>query len=137
MRGTVEAEASWKGSAVVTPEDPAVFLVRAAAAMARLDLTLGPDEESFRDLVIGEMAAGIPLPRPLYHLHGRLLTETNPVNVLSQAFANQAHAYGDAAARATVTVAQLAVEHLYAVGGEAAVLAFLGDLQSFGDGKET
>ena len=68
------------------------------------------------------MAEGIPLPRPLDHLHGRLLTDKNPVNVLSQAFANPAHAYGDAAVRATVTVAQLAVEHLYAVGGEAAVV---------------
>jgi hypothetical protein len=120
---------------LVTPNDPAVFLVRAGAAMAQLDLRLGSDDDSFRNLVIGEMAEGIPLPRPLEHLHGQLLTETNPVTVLSQAFANQAHAYGDAAARATVTVAQLAVEHLYAVGGVAAVVAFLDDLQSLGDSK--
>lgn len=102
--------------------------------MARLDLTLGPEDKSFRDLVIGEMVEGIPLPRPLDHLHSQLLDGTDAVDILSQAFTNQANAYGDAAARATVTVAQLAIEHLYAVGGEAAALAFLKDLQSFGDG---
>jgi hypothetical protein len=65
-----------------------------------------------------------------------LLSGKEPVVILSPALANQAQAYSDAAARATVTVAQLAVDHPYAIGGEAALLAFLDDMQSHGDDEE-
>lgn len=104
--------------------------------MARLDLALGPDDASFRDLVIGEMVKGIPIPPPLADLHEQLLTGTDPVVILAQAFANQAESYAAAAARATATVAQLAIDRLFVAGGEAAVADFLHSLQDYGDSTE-
>lgn len=125
-------------SAMATPKDPAAFLVKAAAAVVRLELTaLEPDDASFRELVLREMVDGIPIPRPFEDLQEHLLAGTDPVVVLSEAFAKQAAAYSESAARATVTVAQLAVEHLYATGGEGAVVAFLDDMQSHGDDEGT
>lgn len=117
---------------MVTSRDPVAFLVRAAAAVARLELALGPDDDDFRELVIGEMSDGIPIQRPLEDLHEHLLAGTDPVVVLTEAFEKQASAYSDAAARATVTVAQVAVKHLYAACGERAVIAFLDDLLTHG-----
>lgn len=114
---------------VQAPEDLAAFLVKAAATVVRFDLTLGPDEAGFRRLAIDNMVDGIPLSDPWAGLQARLLAEEDPVSALSQAFAEQAISYCEAAARATVELAEQAVEHLRAAGGEEAVLAFLDDLQ--------
>lgn len=70
------------------------------------------------------------------NLHEHLLAGTDPIVILSEAFARQAHTYADAAARATVTVARLAVRHLYAASGEPAVIAFLSGLERQEETKE-
>ena len=114
---------------MATPEDLAVFWVKAAASVVRLNLALGPDEDSFRCLAIDDMVDGIPLADPWNGLHGRLLAGEDPVGALSQAFADQAIAYSEAAARATIDVVEQAVRHLRAVGGDQAVAAFLDSLQ--------
>ncbi|WP_374968611.1 hypothetical protein [Terrabacter sp. BE26] len=114
---------------MVTSEDLAAFLVKTAAAVVRLDLTLGSEDERFRQLAISDMVDGVSLPRPLEGLREELLAGADPVAALSHAFSRQAHAYCEGAARATVTVVEQAVTHVHAAGGDAAVEAFLDDLQ--------
>jgi hypothetical protein len=118
----------WEVCGVVTAHELAAFLVKAAAAVGRLDLTLGPEDRAFRDLAIGEMVEGMPMPRPLDGVREELLVGTDPVSALSHAFAQQASVCSEAAARATVAVVEEAVRHLYASGGEAAVADFLDGL---------
>lgn len=114
---------------VGSPEDLAAFWVKAAASVVRLNLALGPDEDNFRRLAIDDMVDGIPLTDPWDGLHGRLLAGEDPAGALSKAFADQAIAYSEAAARATIDVVEQAVRHLQAVGGDRAVAAFLDSLQ--------
>ena len=113
---------------MASPEELSAFWVKAAASVVRLNLALGPDEDSFRRLAIDDMVDGIPLSDPWNGLHGRLLAGDDPVGALSQAFADQAIAYSEAAARATIDVVEQAVRHLRAAGGDEAVAAFLDDL---------
>jgi hypothetical protein len=114
---------------VQAPEDLAAFFVKAAATVVRFNLTLGPDEASFRRLAIDDLVDGIPLSDPWGGLHARLLAGEDPAGALSQAFAEQAIGYCEAAARATVELVEQAVGHLRAAGGDEAVQAFLDDLQ--------
>lgn len=110
-------------------EDLAAFFVKAAATVVRFNLTMGPDEASFRRLAIDDMVDGIPLSDPWGGLHARLLAGEDPAGALSQAFAEQAISYSEAAARATVELVEQAIRHLRAAGGDEAVSAFLDDLQ--------
>lgn len=114
---------------MVTAQKLADFLVKAAAAVGRLDLTLGPEDGAFRDLAVGNMLEGMPVPGPLDGVREQLLAGTDPVCALSHAFSQQASVYSEAAARATVAVVEEAVRHLSAVGGDEAVAAFLDGLQ--------
>jgi hypothetical protein len=114
---------------MVTANELACFLIQAAAAVGRLDLTLGPGDSSFREIAIGELVEGMPMPRPLDGAREQLLAGTDPVGALSHAFAHQASVYSEAAARATLAVVEEAVQHLHAAGGDAAVAAFLDSLQ--------
>lgn len=112
-----------------TPNDLAAFLIKAAATVVRLNLALGPDDEGFRQLAIGDMVDGIRLLDPWDGLRERLLAGDDPVAALSRAFSQQAEAYTEAAARATVALVDAAVRHLDTAGGVEAVAGFLDDLQ--------
>jgi hypothetical protein len=114
---------------MVTANELADFLVRTAATIGRLDLTLGPDDRSFRELAIGEMVEGMPMPRPLDGVREQLLAGVDPAGALSHTFSQQASVFSEAAARATLAVVEEAVQHLHAAGGDAAVDAFLDGLQ--------
>lgn len=114
---------------MVTPEEVACFLVKAAATAVRLNDTVGPDEESFRRLAIGDMVDGMPLLDPWDGVQERLRVGIDPVGAVSHAFTLQAIGYSEAAALATVAVVEQAVEHLRAAGGAGAAVAFLEALQ--------
>ena len=118
---------------MVTTNELAAFLVRAAGAVGRLDLAVGADDRCFRDLVIGEMVNGMPVPRPLDGVREQLLGGGDPAALLSRAFSQQATVYTEAAALATVAVVEEAVRHLHAAGGDAAVATFLDGLQGHGE----
>ncbi len=114
---------------MVPADDLVAFLMKAAATVVRIDRCFGPDEEVFRQLVIGDMVDGIPLVDPWAGLQGRLGCGEDAVVAVSHAFAEQAAAYSEAAARATVAIVEQAVGHLHALGGDKAVVVFLDGLQ--------
>jgi hypothetical protein len=114
---------------MVTANELADFLVKTAATIGRLDLSLGPNDRSFRELAICEMVEGMPMPRPLDGVRQQLLTGTDRAGALSHAFSHQASVFSEAADRATVALVEEAVQHLHAAGGDAAVAAFLDALQ--------
>lgn len=117
---------------MATSRDLAAFLIRAAATVVRLDLSLGTDDESFRRIAIGDMVDGVPVLDPWENLQDRLLAGEDPVGALSRAFSEQSTAYSEAAARAAVTIVERAVCHLQTAGSQDAVDAFLDDLQRGG-----
>ncbi|MEW1954512.1 hypothetical protein [Terrabacter sp. NPDC080008] len=110
--------------------DLAAFLVRAAATLVRLDKTLGPDDEVFRQVAIGDMVDGVPLLDSWELLRKRLHICADPVDAVSEVLSEQATAYCEAAARATYSVVERAVSHLHTAGGEEAAAAFLDALLS-------
>lgn len=63
---------------MVSAEELAGFLVKAAAAVGRLDLTLGPEDRTFRDLAIDDTVEGMPMPRPLDGVREQLLAGSDP-----------------------------------------------------------
>jgi hypothetical protein len=115
---------------MATSEELASFLVKTAAAIARLDSTLGPDDESFRQLAMGELVDEMPIPDYFADLHEQLVCGVDPVAALSQMFARQAASYTEAGARACSTVVDVAVFHLAGAGDDAAAERFLDDLEA-------
>jgi hypothetical protein len=113
-----------------------VFLVKSAAAVVRLGFSGTTDDRRFQQMVLADMVENFPIPRPLDGLQEHLLAGSDPVKVLSEAFTNQARAYADAAARATVAMAHVALEHLHAAGGDAAVNAFLHDVENYDEDEQ-
>lgn len=113
---------------MATPEELAAYLVKSTAAIMRLDLTLGPQDESFRQLAIGDIVDGVPVIDPWDQVQNRLLCGEDPVGSLSQAFAEQATAYSEAAVRVAIDILSQAIRHLNTAAGHAAATAFLEDL---------
>src|SRR4051812_24091835 len=93
--------------AMATSEELASFLMKTAAAIARLDSTLGPDNESFRQLAIGDLVEEMP-PDYFADLHEQLVCGADPVAALAQIFARQAASYSEAGARAWSMVVDVA-----------------------------
>ncbi|GAA2031012.1 hypothetical protein GCM10009740_20960 [Terrabacter terrae] len=113
---------------MVTPEELASFLVKTAAALARLDNRLGPEDDAFRELAMGELVNEMPVPNYFPDCQEQLALGVDPVVALSQLFVRQAGSYTEAGARACSMIVDVAVLHLArAVGGDAAQ-RFLEDL---------
>lgn len=114
-------------SGVGTPQELAAFEVRTAVAMARLDEGLGPEDETFRSLVINELTADVPYPYDSHALLDQLTQADNPMTALGEALALS---YTSAASQACSMILDEAVAHLFRCGGEAAVQEFLADLEA-------
>jgi hypothetical protein len=115
---------------MATPEELAAFLVNTAVALARLDSTLGADDESFRELATCELAGEMPIPNHFTDAHQQLLNGADPVAALSDMFARQACAYTEAGARACSLLVDVAVLHLARTGGEAAAQRFFEEVEA-------
>lgn len=109
-----------------TPEELAAFHVHTAAAVARLDQCLGPDDDNFRSLVVNELTAEAPLPYDSHALLDELMQADNPLVALAEALAAS---YSAAASQACSMIADEAVVQLFRCGGEPAVQQFLADLE--------
>lgn len=114
----------------MSPGDLAAFLVKAVASLVRLEEALGPHDEAFRQVAIGDMVDELPLLDSWELLRERLQICADPVDAVSEVLSEQATAYCEAAARATYAVVERAVSHLHTAGGEEAAAAFLDALLS-------
>ena len=114
---------------MATPEELASFLIKTAVALARLDSTLGADDELFRELVTCELINGMPIPNYFADVHEQLLCGVDPRGALSEMFVRQAGAYTEAGARACSLLVDVAVLHLLRAGGDAAAQRFLADVE--------
>jgi hypothetical protein len=116
---------------MATPRELAAFLVTQCAAVARLDRTLGPNEDDFRRLAVDQITDGVPIPYELADVGQRLLDgAADPVTALSGMLAEHAKAYSYAASRACALIVSEAIEHLREAGDEEAVERFLDGLDA-------
>jgi len=63
---------------MATPEELASFLIKTAVALARLDSTLGADDDSFRELVTCQLINEMPIPNYFADVHEQLLCGADP-----------------------------------------------------------
>jgi len=121
---------------MATSEELATFLVKTAATIAKLDNTLGADDESFRQLAMSVLADEAPVPDCFADLHDQLACGVDPVAALTELFARQSASYTEAGARACLLVVEEALLHLQRAGGDAAVQGFVDDLEAHAQAVE-
>lgn len=120
--------AVWHQHGVVgTPEELAAFQVKTALAMAKLDVGLGPEDDTFRSLVVNELTAEEPRPYDSHSLLDKLMQADSPMTALVEALAGT---YSSAAFQACSMIIDEAVVHLFRCGGESAIQEFFADLEA-------